>query len=116
MWSRRLLTNMSFHQINDIQLLHLHEAPSFCKWYEETLTAKAKKAFISDKLWFDLNSMILGFLQLVYIKLEHFLGSVVKPCILNQDMVENHFCQIRAANGQNESPTYALWPRLLKNQ
>ena len=27
---------------------------------------------------------------------------------MNQDVVENHFCPLRAANGQNENPTYAL--------
>lgn len=35
-------------------------------------------------------------------------GSVIKPAVLNQDIVENHFCQLRAANGQNENPTYLL--------
>ena len=97
------------YHVNDIRLLHLREALKFFReWYEETLAAKAKKEFISEKLWFDLNSMILGFSQLVRIKLQCFPGSVVKPCILNQDVVENHFCQLRAANGQNENPTYAL--------
>ena len=35
-------------------------------------------------------------------------GWRIKPAILNQDMVENHFSQLRGANGQNESPTYQL--------
>ena len=97
------------YQMKDTRLLHLREALQFFReWYEETLTTKSKKEFISDKLWFDLNSMILGLCQLVRIKLQRFPGSVVKPCILNQDVVENHFCQLRAANGQNENPTYAL--------
>ncbi len=42
------------------------------------------------------------------IKLKRFPGSTIKPAILNQDVVENHFCQLRAANGQNENPTYWL--------
>ena len=97
------------YEVNDIRLLHLREALEFFReWYEETLIAKSKKEFISEKLWFDLNSMILGFCQLVRVKLQRHPGGVIKPCILNQDVVENHFCQLRAANGQNENPTYAL--------
>ena len=97
------------YQVNDIRLLHLREALQFfSEWYEETLPTKSKKEFISDKLWFDLISMILGFCRLARIKLQRLPGSVVKPCIMNQDVVENHFCQLRAANGQNENPTYAL--------
>ena len=95
------------YQINDIRLHYLREALQFFQdWYEETRIAK--KQFISEKLWFDLNSMILGFCNMVRAKLQRFPGSVIKPCIINQDVVENHFCQLRAANGQNENPTYSL--------
>ena len=62
--------------------------------------------FISAKLWFDLQSMILGFISVVQTKLRRFPGSTIKPAIINQDTVENHFSQIRAANGQNDNPTY----------
>ena len=62
--------------------------------------------FVSSKLWFDLQSMCLGFNSLVSIKLNQFPQSVIKPCIVNQDCVENHFGQIRACNGQNNNPTY----------
>lgn len=33
---------------------------------------------------------------------------MIKPAIINQDLVENHFCQIRACNGQNNNPTRRL--------
>lgn len=62
--------------------------------------------FVSSKLWFDLQSMCLGFKSLVEIKLRRFPQSVIKPAIVNQDCVENHFCQVRANNGQNNNPTY----------
>ena len=53
--------------------------------------------------------MILGFCYLVGAKLQRFSGSVVKTNIVNnQDDVENHFSQLRAANGKNENPTYCL--------
>ena len=97
----------AIYQINDIRLHYLREALQFFEdWYEETRTAK--RQFLSEKLWFDLNSMILGFCYMVHAKLQRFPGSVIKPCIINQDVVENHFCQLRAANGQNENPTYSL--------
>ena len=43
---------------------------------------------------------------MVAVKLRIFPQSVVKPAIVNQDCVENHFCQVRACNGQNNNPTY----------
>lgn len=52
--------------------------------------------------------MILGFDSLVKIKLEAYPHSIIKPAIINQDVVENHFCQVRACNGQNNNPTWRL--------
>jgi len=45
---------------------------------------------------------------MVAIKLKAFPQSAIKPAIVNQDVVENHFCQVRACNGQNNNPTYRL--------
>jgi hypothetical protein len=67
-----------------------------------------RKEFVSSKLWFDLQSMILGFGAMVKTKLSRFPGTLIKPAIINQDVVENHFSQLRGANGQNENPTYQL--------
>jgi hypothetical protein len=67
---------------------------------------ESKTPFVSDKLWFDLQSMCIGFKSLVSIKLQNFPNSVVKPAIVNQDCVENHFCQVRASYGQNNNPTF----------
>ena len=64
--------------------------------------------FISDKLFFDLQSMIHSFKAVVKIKLTRFSNSKIKAWILNQDVIENHFCQIRACNGQNNNPSYRL--------
>ena len=52
--------------------------------------------------------MIHGFKAIVNIKLSVFPSSSIKPWLVNQDVVENHFCQIRAFNGQNQNPTYRL--------
>ena len=73
-------------------------------WADQTETKPS--LFVSSKLWFDIQSMCLGFSALVSIKLSQFPQSVVKPCIINQDCVENHFGQVRSCNGQNNNPTY----------
>ena len=92
---------------DDVRLQHLTCALQYLNdWREQT--KQAKHQFFSEKLWFDLQSMILGFRSLVEVKLARFPGSVIKPAIVNQDIVENHFSQLRAANGQNENPTYLL--------
>ena len=64
--------------------------------------------FLSSKLWFDLQAMILGIISLVSTKLKRFPGTTIKRAVLNQDVVENHFCQMQSANDQNENPTYLL--------
>lgn len=73
-------------------------------WREESSDNNSQ--FVSTKLWFDLQSMCLGFRSMVVIKLTQFPNSVIKPALINQDGVENHFCQVRSCNGQNNNPTY----------
>jgi hypothetical protein len=48
--------------------------------------------------------MVQGFISIV--KLALFPGSTIKPAIMNQDIVENHFSQLRSTNGPNDHPTY----------
>ena len=50
----------------------------------------------------------MGFRAIVAIKTIVFPQAVIKACIINQDVVENHFCQVRACNGQNNHPTWRL--------
>lgn len=76
----------------------------FKQWREDAVD----KHFISTKLWFDLQSMMYGFQAIVEITLQEFPNAVIKPWITNQDVIENHFCQVRACNGQNNNPTYKL--------
>lgn len=90
---------------DDCRLQKLHEFYCFMvKWSVET--KNNRKQFVSEKLWFDLQSMCLGFRALVSTKMRMFPNSVVKPAIVNQDCVENHFGQVRSCNGQNNNPTY----------
>ena len=50
--------------------------------------------------------MCIGFVSIIAVKLKNYPQSVIKPAIVNQDCVENHFCQVGACNGQNNNPTY----------
>ena len=123
--------------LSDQHLVELQEFLSFLKqWKAEAGYESCKKVFTS-KLWFDLQSMILGFESIVAIKLKKFPQSVIEPPIievarlggmamqlmlklggyppkkiqlshLNQDCVENHFCQMRACKGHNNNPTNHL--------
>ena len=94
------------YNVNDVRLQHLNEALQFfTRWLDQV---KEKKNVFSDKLWFDPQSMIIGFCACVGVKLHRFPRSIVKPAIMNQDIVENHFSQLRGAHGQNENPTFLL--------
>lgn len=81
----------------------------FITWMSEweELCTDAKH-FVSSKLWFDLQSMVHGFKAIVNTKLSKYPNSVIKAWITNQDVVENHFCYVRACNGQNNNPTFKL--------
>ena len=99
-------SKQAIYDINDTRLQNLRSTLAyFLKWKE---SVSKNDEFFSPKLWFDLQAMILGMISVVRVKLQRFPGSVIKPAIVNQDIVENHFCQLRAANGQNENPTYLL--------
>ena len=94
-----------FH-VKDNRILKLQRALQYFRYWK--LNVITSKEFLSDKTWFDLQSMILGFISLVKSKLTRFPGSCIKPAIVNQDVVENNFCQLRGANGQNDNPTYQM--------
>ena len=96
---------MSTKNIRDIRLKKLNSFYSFMlDWREKS--SDDNSSFISSKLWFDIQSMCLGFHALVKVKLQYFPHSCIRPAIVNQDCVENHFCQVRSCNGQNNNPTY----------
>ena len=91
--------------INDIRLKKLNSFYSFMLDQREKSTDH-NSSFISRKLWLDLQSMCLGFHALVQVKLQYFPYSCIRPAIVKQDCVENHFCQVRSYNGQNNNLTY----------
>ena len=71
------------------------------------------KNFLSEKLWFDLQSTVYGLEQAVAIKSTAFHGSLLKSVIMNQDILENVFCQVRRSSGQNNNPSYYLYSGIL---
>jgi hypothetical protein len=94
----------AIYDVNDARLKDLETALRFFSDWKQQVTKGNQ--FFSEKLWFDLQSMIHGFTSIVQTKLSRFPGSTIKPAIANQDVVENHFSQLRSANGQNDNPTY----------
>lgn len=72
---------------------------------QNTMSVK-NKMMLSDKLRFDLASMLVGFRQLSQIILNSFPGSGVVPARTNSNIIENVFCQQRGRNGQNDNPNY----------
>lgn len=94
------------YDLNDNRLQNLRASLCFFTEWKQQVTRGDQ--FISEKLWFDVQSMILGFISIIQTKLTRFPGSVIKPAIVNQDVVENHFSQLRGANGQNNNPSYQM--------
>ena len=94
---------------NDKFLLLHQMMPDWISWTASITgcaTGPMKVKDITATFWFNLQSMCLGFQSLVHYKFSKFPSSVIKPAIVNQDCVENHFCQIRSCNEQNDNPTF----------
>ncbi|KAL9977997.1 hypothetical protein ACROYT_G015469 [Oculina patagonica] len=89
---------------HDPRSLKAREFLDYLQRWEENVSSP--KEFLSDQLWFDLRSMIMGLEQVVKIKMSHFKEGGIKPVIINQDILQNIFCQVRGSNGQNNHPKY----------
>ena len=53
--------------------------------------------------------MVFGLEQMVEIKKKAFPDSLIKPIIINQDVLKNIFSQVRGFNAQNNHPNYSLY-------
>lgn len=93
--------------VHDPRLLKAKEFLDYLKDWKAK--AESPKEFLSDQLWFDLRSMIIGLEKVVQIKQSNFKEAALKPVIINQDILENIFCQIRGSNGQNDHPKYYMY-------
>jgi hypothetical protein len=96
--------------IDDSRLHQLDVALAwFTKWEESVMSMACApgikgKMLLSDKLRFDLSSMVFGFKSLCAIVIAN--GGSVVPATTNSNIVENIFCQQRGHNGQNTNPNY----------
>ena len=99
-------TKNLIYTVNDSRLEKLRGVLSYFSEWRAGISRGEE--FLSSKLWFDLQAMILGIISLVNTKLKRFPETTIKPAALNQDAVENHFCQLRSANGQKENRTCLL--------
>ena len=81
------------HHVKDNRIVKFQGALQFFRNWKQN--ASSPEEFISDKTWFDLQSMVLGFISMINTKLSRLPGSVIKPAIVNQDIVENHFSQLQ---------------------
>ena len=77
--------------------------------HQELSKADRARCLLSQKLRFDISSMIIGFQEVCKIALICFPGSTISPFRTNSDLVENVFCQERGNNGQNSNSTYAQY-------
>ncbi|XP_019629354.1 PREDICTED: uncharacterized protein LOC109473763 [Branchiostoma belcheri] len=98
--------------MDDPRLVQLDGALQwFLDWNQEVkesvnVTAKERnKSYISDKLHFDLCSMVLGFKSYVHTMTTQFPGTGLVSAHTNQDALENMFVCVRASNGSNTNPT-----------
>ena len=100
--------------ITDPRLNELSEVLEwFVKWEKHIkscseLREKEKRAcLMSSESSFDLQSCIIGFIQLVDLHLQETSKVPIIPGELNSDIIENNFCQQRALyNGANANPDY----------
>ena len=83
------------------------------KWmkssHQELSKADRARRLLSQKLRFDISSMIIGFQEVCKIAFIRFPGSTISPFRTNSDLVENIFCQERGNNEQNSNPSYAQY-------
>ena len=107
-----------FHSYIPITNLHddrFDESESVLLWFQNwqaevsnapgTLSER-RKMFMSEKTFFDLKSMVLGFRQLCKETFREHSSVFILPWRINTNLVENIFCQQRGLHGQNDNPRY----------
>lgn len=95
--------------LNNEMLAYLKKWQADADLHIELSKTERKKRLLSEKLLFDMSSMIIGFYEVCKIAFTRFPGSTITPSRTNSDLVENIFCQQRGRNGQNANPTYSQY-------
>ena len=104
---RRPIRNCDDPRIGDLK-----KALAFFNNWENQVTNNAKlsnkKCLLTQETRDDLNSSILGFLEMVSTLVPK--GIAIRPGYLNSDVIENFFCQQRGTqHGANTNPTLAQY-------
>ena len=77
----------------------------FKEWEEEQRSQK--NCFITRESFEDLNSMVVGFKQIIVLKMVNNPLGFIQPNCTNSDVVENVFCSERGiCHGSSTNPTY----------
>ena len=107
----RPIADLGDHRLamNNEVLEYLKKWESDASQRQELSKTERGKRLLSQKLRFDLTSMIVGFHEVCSIAFQRYPGSTISPFRTNSDLVENVFCQTRGKNGQNANPTYAQY-------
>ncbi len=107
----RPISDLGDHRLslNKEVLDYLKKWEAHASQHKELTKTERGKRVLSQKLRFDLASMIVGFHEVCKIAFQRFPGSTISPFRTNSDLVENVFCQTRGRNGQNANPTYAQY-------
>ena len=98
---------------DDERILKLKEVQLwFLNWenktdQNESMTKTAKsKCLMSRECMQDIQSTLLGFLEICFYVTQNHHGWSVIPAMINSDAIENQFCQHRGKfNGSNTNPT-----------
>ena len=92
--------------VDDDRLLDNQKVLEFFRDCGDAEGTNFRTNFITKEAYEDVLSMLIGFHQLVEMKLALFPGSYIVPGRVNTDVVENFFCSQRGINGSNNNPTY----------
>ena len=101
--------------VTDNRLYHRDKCLNWFQQWETSVTSTQNaisvknKMMLSDKLRFDLASMLFGFRQLSQIILHSFPGSGMVSARTNSNIIENVCCQHTGRNGQNDNPNYTQY-------
>lgn len=98
------------NESNDIRLQKLHSVQQwFLNWEKKV---QSQKSLMSSQCHEDIQSSIIGFLEICDFMIKKHPGTSIIPAMINSDAIENNFCQHRGKfNGLNTNPTALQYRR-----
>ncbi len=100
--------------LKDPKLLRAKEALEFFQKWESTVWSneldpiEKQRCLLSQECRRDLTSTVLGFEKMLFNRLKRFPNSYIIPAVINSDICENIFCQVRSTLlGPTTHPNYS---------